>query len=105
MPPSKVPNVKTLYDCGDLENKVKVKLTTCQKRSCQKVLGVNIKSLLKMVTDKLTSVCPVGYNRKIELWPIKYRNEDTMTFFGVCLVGVHRSDMGPLSPTVSELYA
>ena len=28
--PSKVPNLKTLYDPGDLENTVKVKLITCK---------------------------------------------------------------------------
>ena len=34
MPPSKIPNVKTFYDPGNLKNKVKVKLITCNKRSC-----------------------------------------------------------------------
>ena len=28
-------DVQTFYDCVDLENKVKVKFTTCNKRSCQ----------------------------------------------------------------------
>ena len=31
---TKVPNVNTFYDHGDLENKVKVKLMSCNKRSC-----------------------------------------------------------------------
>ena len=28
------PNVKTFYDPGDLENKIKVRLLACNKRSC-----------------------------------------------------------------------
>ena len=36
MPPSKVPNVKTFYGPGDLENKDQDKLMTCNKRPCHK---------------------------------------------------------------------
>ena len=32
-----------------------------------------------MVTDLWTFIYPLGYNGKIELWPIKSRNEDTVT--------------------------
>ena len=34
VPPLNVPNVKTCYDPGDLENKVKVKIMIYNKRSC-----------------------------------------------------------------------
>ena len=55
---------------------------------------LTIKSLPTMVIDLWTFVCPIGYNGKIQLWLIKYRNEDAVTLFLVCLVvltyGVHR---------------
>ena len=34
VPPSKVPNVKTMYDPSDLENNVKVKFMICIQRTC-----------------------------------------------------------------------
>ena len=42
-PFTKVSNMKTSYDCGDLENKVKIKLMTCNKRSSIHILGMNVK--------------------------------------------------------------
>ena len=34
------------------------------------ILGINTKSLSQMVTDLWTFVCSIGYNEKIQLWPI-----------------------------------
>ena len=34
VPTAKVQNMKTFYDPGELENKIKVKLMTCNKGSC-----------------------------------------------------------------------
>ena len=42
-------------------------------------LGCNYQSLPQMVTDLLTSACPIDENGKIQLWAIKSRNEDTVT--------------------------
>ena len=39
------PNVKTFYAPGDLKNKVKVKLATCNKRSCHYAFWMQISSL------------------------------------------------------------
>ena len=36
-----------------------------------------MKPLPQMVTDSWTSVYPVGYNGKLQLWPVKSRNEDS----------------------------
>ena len=75
--------MKFLYDPGDLENKVQVKIMTCNQRVLSLcILGIDIKSLSPTVTD----VCPIGYNGKIQLLPIKSRNEDAVTQLLVCLV-------------------
>ena len=59
----KVSNVKTFYDPGDLVNKIKVKLMTCNQISCHYASWVKISSLhLKMVTDWWAFVYPIGYN-------------------------------------------
>ena len=56
-----------------------------------------------------TFFCPIGYNGKIQLWPMKSKKENAVTFFYICLVvitwGIHQSDMEHLSPTVFKLYA
>ena len=68
------------------------------------IQGVNIKAVPKMVTDLRKFVCPIGHNRKNELWPIKSKNENAVTLFYSCLVvftwGVDRSDMEPLGSVV-----
>ena len=70
---------------------------------------MNIKFLSQMVTDLWTFDRLIGYNGKIQLWPIKSQNDDAVTLFWVCLVvftrGVHRSDMGFLGPMVSNQCA
>ena len=82
MPPSKVPNVKTFFDPGDLENKLKVTLLTCNKKTCHLcILRVNTKSLPQMVTNLWTFVYHIGHTGKIELLPIKSRNENAGTLF------------------------
>ena len=60
MPTSKGPNVKTLYDPCDLENRVKIKLLTSNKRP--RYLAITLVTM-----------------GKIQLWPIKSRNEDVVT--------------------------
>ena len=50
----------------------------------------------------------IWYNGKIQLQPIKSRNENAVIFFWIYLVvftgGVCRSKMGPLGPVVSKLH-
>ena len=73
------------------------------------ILGINIRSLTQMVTNLWTLEYFIGCNGKIQLWPMKSRNDDTLTLFWVCLVvftwGVLRSHMGPLSQVVWKIYA
>ena len=54
------PNVKTFYDPGELESKVKAKLITFNK--CK-----YMKSLPQTITDLWTFVLPTCYNEKIQL--------------------------------------
>ena len=64
VPPSKVPNIKIIvYDPGDLENKVKVKLMTYNKRSFHYASWY--KYQVCMSKDLWTFVYPIGYNGKI----------------------------------------
>ena len=80
------PNEKIFYDHGDLENKVKVKLMTCNKRCCHRASWVQIsQSLPQMMTDLWTFDHPIGYNGKIQLSPVKLKNDYAMTLFCVCL--------------------
>ena len=61
----------------DLENKVKVILMACK---------ISVKSLPQIVTDLWTFVCPISYNGKIQLRPIKSRNEDTVIYLLASIV-------------------
>ena len=77
---SNVPNVKTFYDSGDLKNQGQIKLIKCNKMAVSSVISdIHIKSLPQMVTNLYTFVCLIGYDGKIQLWPIKSRNEDAVT--------------------------
>ena len=53
VPTSQVQNMKALYDPGDLENKVKVKIMTCNKMSCN----------LKIIV----CICPI-WDDRLPLW-------------------------------------
>ena len=70
----KSPNEKSSYNPGDLENKVKVKHDMQRKVLLLGIFGINIKFLSKILNDLWTFVCPLGYNGKIQLWPIKSRS-------------------------------
>ena len=50
------------------------------------ILGIKIKFPSQMITDLCTFDHTIGYNGKIQLWPIKSRNGDAVTSFLVCLV-------------------
>ena len=71
MPISNVQNVKSFYDPGDLENKVKVKLITCYKGLVILHPMYKYRVCTKIITDLWSFVCLIGYNGKIELYTIK----------------------------------
>ena len=76
--------MKSQYDPGDLKNKIKVKLMTCNNRSCHYAFkyqnkDINIKFLSQKFKDLWKFVHSIGYDGKIQLQPIKFRNEDLVT--------------------------
>ena len=79
VPPSKVTNVKNFYDPGNLVNKIKVKLMTCKKG----LVIMHLKYKYQVSTSNSSwfmDIClSFSYNWKIQLWPIKCRNEGTVT--------------------------
>ena len=60
-----------------------------------------------MITDFWTFNHPIGYKGKIQLWPMKSRNEDAVTYFWEGLIvhdltlGIHRFNVEPLGPVAS----
>ena len=70
MPLPKVSNVKTFYDHDDLENKRKVKLITCTKKSCDDASWVQVSSLyLKWILISWAFVYPIFIMRKLNFDP------------------------------------
>ena len=102
--------MKTFYDCGDLENKVKVKLAAHNKRSYHYASWVYIANLYLVKCLLIYGYLSVSLVVMETLtWTHTNQHDVTVTIFWVCLVGftrgVHRSNMGLLSPVVSKLYA
>ena len=62
MPTSKVPNVKTFQNPGDLKTKVKV-----MRHAIKSLVIMHLGCKFQVRTDLWTIVCPIGYNGKVEL--------------------------------------
>ena len=102
VPPSKILNVKTLYDPGDLENLIP---------NNKKVFALCILGEISSLYHKQLLIyghLPILFIEwEIQLWPINSRHEGTVILFWIYLVvftwGVHISDMEPPGQVVSNL--
>ena len=90
--------MRTFYYHGDLENKVKVKLSTCNKSSCNYIhLGCNY-LVCTLNGYWYIDICPSHWfnGKNSTLPPQNPEKEDLRTLFWVCKVvfiwSVHRSD-------------
>ena len=112
VPPSKVTNMKTFCDHGDLENKVNVKLRCTIKG----LVIMHLRCKYQVSTSKFISLLVYGH-LTIPLvmmgnFNFDKKNPRTENAVALCWArlvvltwGVHSSDMGPLGQVVSKLNA
>ena len=94
---TKFSNLKTFYDHGDLKNKVKVNLMTCNKRFCHYASWVEVSSLYlkRLLHDLWAFVYQISYNGKIKLYYFPHNWGPSDLIFGV-----YRSTMRLPGPVV-----